>query len=172
MPTDKSPETTPDGHYLIIEGRKWRASDPSIPPKLRQELVDELMAARRAVKSREADARLRVNDAKIALGERGQPWWEEPDPDAFDERISATIRALLRKRIDSSICPSDVARIVRGEADAWREHLDDVRRVAATMGRRGEIVATQKGSPVDADSARGPIRLSRATAENETPHGP
>lgn len=69
MTHDKTPDTTPDGHHLIINGRKWRASDPSIPPKLRQELVEELMAARRAVKAHENEARARVNDAKIALGD-------------------------------------------------------------------------------------------------------
>lgn len=169
MPTDKTPEITPDGHHLIINGRKWRASDPSIPPKLRQELVDELMAARRAVKAGEGDARARVNDAKFALGERGQPWWEAPEPAAFDERISATIRALLHKRIDSSICPSEVARIVRGEGQAWRGHMGDVRRVASGMARRGELVATQKGMPVEAETVRGPLRLTRGTPAGKPP---
>lgn len=164
MPNEKTAEVTPDGRFLIIKGRKWRASDPAIPPKLRQELVDELMAARRAVKAREDDARVRVNDAKIALGERGQPWWEESEPAAFEERISATIRALLRKRVDSSICPSEVARIVRGDGDAWRESMGEVRRVAAEMASRGELVATQKGTSVEADNARGPIRLNRVSS--------
>lgn len=171
MPTDKTREVTPDGHHLIINGRKWRASDPSIPPKLRQELVDELMAARRAVKAREDHARERVNDAKVALGERGQPWWETPESVAFDERISATIRALLRKRIDSSICPSEVARTVCGRGDAWREHMDDVRRVASEMARRGEILATQKGVLVEAVTVRGPIRFIRGSSVGEAPHG-
>ncbi|MCV9996048.1 DUF3253 domain-containing protein [Paeniglutamicibacter sp. ZC-3] len=171
MTHDKTPDTTPDGHHLIINGRKWRASDPSIPPKLRQELVEELMAARRAVKAHENEARARVNDAKIALGERGQPWWEAPEPQAFNERISATIRALLRKRIDSSICPSEVARIVSGKGDAWRDHMSKVRRVASEMACRGEIVATQKGIPVEADNVRGPIRLKRGTSVGDIPSG-
>lgn len=167
MPTDKTAQTTPDGHYLVIGSRKWRASDPAVPPKLRQELVDELMSARRAVKASENDARARVNDAKVALGERGQPWWEAREPAAFDERISATIRALLRKRIDSSICPSEVARIVGGKNDVWREAMTDVRRVAAGMASRGEIVATQKGIEVEADIVSGPIRLTRRIAVDE-----
>ena len=171
MPNEKTAEVTPDGHYLIIKGRKWRASDPAIPPKLRQELVDELMAARRAVKAREEDARARVNNAKIALGERGQPWWETSEPEAFDERISATIRALLRKRVGSSICPSEVARIVRGGGDAWRESMGEVRRVAAEMAARGELMATQKGIPVEADNARGPIRLNRVSSAREASSG-
>ena len=171
MPNEKTGEVTQDGHYLIIKGRRWRASDPGIPPKLRQELVDELMAARRAVKSRQDDARARVNDAKIALGERGQPWWDKREPTAFDERISATIRALLRKRANSSICPSEVARVVCGDGDAWRESMGEVRRVAAEMASRGELTATQKGMAVEAENARGPIRLRPVSSMREASSG-
>lgn len=157
--TKKIAESTDDGRYLVIEGRKWRASDPSIPDALRQELVDELMSARRAVKSRESDARTRVNDAKVALGERGQPWWEEPESQAFNERIVATIRALLRKRAGSSICPSEVARVVGGKGESWRQYMEDIREVAAEMASRGELLVTQKGAVVDPNIARGPIRF-------------
>lgn len=165
MAAAEPPELTEDGHHLVINGRRWRASDPSIPPTLRQELVDELMSARRAVRSQEPDARSRVNDAKTALGERGQPWWEEPDADRLEERISATVRALLRKRAGSTICPSDVARVVGGEG--WRRRMDEVRRVVAVMARDGEVVATQRGSPVQADEARGPIRVARTSTTTD-----
>jgi uncharacterized protein len=78
------PERTPDGRYIIVDGRRWRATDPSIPEERRQELVRELMAARRAVgvAKRAGDdaalgaARARVHAAKVALGERGPKWWE------------------------------------------------------------------------------------------------
>jgi len=78
------PERTPDGRYVVIDGRRWRASDPRLPEARRQELVDELMAARRAVGAAkrsgdpdaERHARARVHEAKVALGERGRPWWE------------------------------------------------------------------------------------------------
>ena len=81
------PEKTPDGRYVIIDGRRWRASDPSLPEARRQELVDELMRARRDVgaakragdAAAEADARARVHAAKVALGERGPKWWERED---------------------------------------------------------------------------------------------
>ena len=155
------PERTADGHHVIIDGRRWRATDPSVPDGFRQELVDELMAARRAVKSAEVDARLRVHDAKTALGERGAPWWEERSGDAFDERIAATIRSLARKREQSSICPSDVARTVGGET--WRSLMPDVRRVAAELADRDEIVVTQKGEPVSIREVRGPVRIIRGT---------
>lgn len=151
------PEHTADGHHVIIDGRRWRATDPSIPERFRQELVDELMSARRAVKASAEGARHRVHDAKTALGERGAPWWEERTGDAFDERIAATIRALTRKRDQSSICPSDVARTIGGES--WRSLMPEVRRVAATLADREEVVVTQKGEPVSIREARGPVRI-------------
>ncbi|HEY0734987.1 MAG TPA: hypothetical protein VGD69_08780 [Herpetosiphonaceae bacterium] len=78
------PERTPDGRYIVVDGRRWRASDPSLTPERRQELVNELMQARRDVgrakrlrdTELERDARRRVHAAKVALGERGIPWWE------------------------------------------------------------------------------------------------
>ena len=77
---------TPDGRYVVIDGRRGRASDPGLPEERRQELVNELMAARRAVGAAkragdgaaERAARDRVHAAKVALGERGTPWWIEP----------------------------------------------------------------------------------------------
>lgn len=155
-----APELTADGHHVVIDGRRWRATDPSIPDGFRQELVDELMAARRAVKASEADARRRVHDAKTALGERGALWWEDRTGEAFDERITSTIRTLLRHREpSSSICPSDVARTVGGES--WRLVMPDVRRVAAGLADLEEIIVTQKRQPVSIREARGPVRIIR-----------
>lgn len=85
--TSKSspPETTDDWHYFIIEGRKWRATDPAIPEDRRVELVQTLMAWRREVRrakgtTGESAARAGVQAAKVALGERGSPpWWEQTD---------------------------------------------------------------------------------------------
>jgi hypothetical protein len=79
------PESTDDGHYVIIDGRRWRATDPSVPEDRRSELVRILMAWRREVRRskgtpQEAVARAGVHAAKVALGERGTPpWWEETD---------------------------------------------------------------------------------------------
>lgn len=84
-----SAETTPDGRYIIVRGRLWRASDPSIPAERREELVSELMDARRAVGAAlrggnpvaEKEARAHVHAAKVALGERGPVWWTDGAPD-------------------------------------------------------------------------------------------
>ncbi|KRD20670.1 hypothetical protein ASE48_02440 [Mycobacterium sp. Root265] len=79
------PATTPDGHHVVIDGRRWRATDPSIPEERRTELVRVLMAWRREVRRtkgtpEESAARAGVQAAKVALGERGQPpWWEQTD---------------------------------------------------------------------------------------------
>lgn len=161
MPDSPAAERTPDGHFLIIGGRRWRASDPSIPDKLRQELVDELMSARRAVKDEAPAARQRVGDAKVALGERGHPWWEESPSDAMDARIESTVKALLRHRGTSTICPSDVARVVGG--DQWRGRMDDVRRVAATLAEANRVVITQRGEAVDLSAVKGPVRIGQGS---------
>lgn len=78
-------EPTPDGHHVVIDGRRWRATDPAIPEEAAAELRRRLMSARRDVGAAlragdaeaEAAARARVQRAKTALGERGTPWWEQ-----------------------------------------------------------------------------------------------
>ena len=79
-----TPERTPDGRYVVVDGRRRRASDPALPEARRSALVRELMSARSAVgwakRRRDAEAeqaaRKRVHAAKVALGERGPKWWD------------------------------------------------------------------------------------------------
>jgi uncharacterized protein len=78
-------EATPDGRYVVVDGRRWRATDPDVPADVAAELRRRLMAARRevgaALRAGDAEAeraaRARVHAAKTALGERGTPWWEQ-----------------------------------------------------------------------------------------------
>lgn len=152
------PERTPDGRHIIVDGRRWRASDPRIPEPLRAELVTELMAARRLVRTRGDAVRFRVQDAKVALGERGDPWWEPTDA-GRRERLAAAMRALLRRREQGrTICPSDAARIAGGEQ--WRDLMPTAREVAGELAAAGVVVVTQRGEAVDPATARGPIRLA------------
>jgi Protein of unknown function (DUF3253) len=161
MTTSDDVTRTADGRYLIVSGRRWRASDPAIPEPLRQELVDELMAARRLVRSDPDAARPRVQDAKVALGERGEAWWE-PTRDGRRVRLAAAMRVLLRhRRPESTICPSDAARVVGGES--WRDLMGPAREVAAELARQGVIAVRQHGADVDPAGAVGPIRLARGT---------
>lgn len=86
--TKKKIEYTEDGRYFIVDGRRWRTTDPRLDEETRQKLVNDLMQARRDIAQShrtkdtalEADARQRVHRAKVALGERGTPWWERPVP--------------------------------------------------------------------------------------------
>jgi hypothetical protein len=78
------PQRTEDGRYLVIDGRRWRATDPEIPEERRAELTRVLMAWRREVRRSkgtpdEGTARAGVQAAKVALGERGTPWWEQSE---------------------------------------------------------------------------------------------
>lgn len=92
MPTDATsapPPVTPDGRYLVVRGRLWRASNPALSDAERATQVSALMDARRAVKSagQQDDAtalsaaRRDVDTAKHALGERGPVWWTDGAPD-------------------------------------------------------------------------------------------
>ncbi len=80
---------TPDGRYFVVRGRLWRRANPGLAPELREHLVQELMAARRAkgLAMRAGDAagresaRGKVDAAKVALGERGPVWWADGTPD-------------------------------------------------------------------------------------------
>ncbi len=158
-------EHTEDGRYIVVGGRRWRATDPNIPERLRKELVQELMAARRGLgaaklePSKEDSLRRRVQNAKVALGERGEPWWESPTPDGRAERFAATTLALLSKRGEAkSICPSEVARIAA--SPDWRNAMVEVRAVAKDLSDAGMIRITQgTETVVDPMSASGPIRL-------------
>ncbi|MBP2415460.1 DUF3253 domain-containing protein [Microlunatus capsulatus] len=160
------PERTPDGRYLVVGGRRWRASDPGIPDPLRTELVAELMAARRAVKDAAGEevataaARRRVQDAKVALGERGEAWWEPGTEEGRRERLASAVRSLLRHRKpESTICPSDAARVTGGEG--WRELMDAARDVAAALAADGVVEVRQHGERVDPATATGALRLAR-----------
>ncbi len=77
---------------------------------------------------------------------------------AATETTEAAILELLAQRArDATICPSEAARLVGG--DAWREHMEPVRDAARRLAARGIIEVTQGGQVVDAAAARGPIRL-------------
>ncbi|WNG21187.1 hypothetical protein [Cystobacter fuscus] len=94
----QKPPTTPDGRYFVMKGVLWRCSDPGLGPKQRALLVEALMHARRDVgralragdSEAERQARARVHKAKVALGERGPPWWTDDAPDFNRHRVENT----------------------------------------------------------------------------------
>ena len=80
---------TPDGRYFAVRGRLWRMSNPQLPQEVRSHWVHVLMQARRRMSgarlARDMDglrrARMAVDEAKRALGERGPVWWIDGAPD-------------------------------------------------------------------------------------------
>ena len=94
-------EHTDDGRHVVIDGRRWRATDPLIPEDDAAVLRRWLMAARRDVGTAkraddadaEAAARARVHAAKTALGERGPAWWEQTEAQRRDRWRDGVRRA-------------------------------------------------------------------------------
>ena len=93
-----SPQRTPDGRYIIVDGVLWRASNPALGEAERAKLVADLVTACRDVGTAkraddaeaERDARARVHAAKVALGERGPVWWTDGAPDYNRRRVENT----------------------------------------------------------------------------------
>lgn len=158
----------PEHAYFTVEGRRWRATDPNLSEPFKTALTRELMSARRAVKQHkggdavaERAARDRVQDAKVALGERGPKWWLPMTEQERNTRVAATIRALARERGEGkSLCPSEVARALGG--DDWRSLMPCVRAVAFELQSAGDVRVTQKSQVVNA-AARGAVRMQIVT---------
>lgn len=75
-----------------------------------------------------------------------------------DSKLEAAIVTLLQARDPgATICPSEAARMVGG--DAWEELMEPSRRAARRLVHTHTIEITQKGRVVDPSSAKGPIRL-------------
>jgi hypothetical protein len=89
---------TPDGRYFVLRDRLWRLANPDLSAADRTALVNQLMAARRAVRSAkiagdrpaEDAAHQAVDDAKRKLGERGPVWWTDGSPDLHRHMVKNT----------------------------------------------------------------------------------
>lgn len=104
---------TPDGRYFVVRGRLWRTSNPGLDPDIRKALVAQLMAARRevAVCERRGDlegqkqARVRVDEAKRGLGERGPVWWLDGSPDENRRMVRNTSYAVWFEGLKGEASP-------------------------------------------------------------------
>jgi len=73
-----------DERWLVINGRRWRRTDPALPDEVVEALKSHLGRARSMVgvagragdEAAKSVARERVGIAKHGLGERGPKWWE------------------------------------------------------------------------------------------------
>jgi len=76
------------------------------------------------------------------------------DASAIESAVFALLEA---RRPGATICPSEAARKAFG--DDWRNHMDEVRKVASRLAGEGRLVIKKHGEPVSPGEARGPIRL-------------
>jgi hypothetical protein len=90
--------STDDERWLVVNGRRWRRTDPSLPDDVVAALKSHLGRGRSGVRTAKAAAdddavtaaRRRVGLAKHGLGERGPVWWD----DAPAERLARARQAL------------------------------------------------------------------------------
>lgn len=76
------------------------------------------------------------------------------------EARTAILKLLAQRDAGKTICPSEAARSLAG--DAFRDEMETVRDAAWALADEGAIEVTQHGRPVSRDAVRGPIRLRRA----------
>ncbi|MBW8756274.1 MAG: hypothetical protein JF586_01565 [Burkholderiales bacterium] len=81
--------TTPDGRYIVVQGRLWRAANPTLSAERKIRYMRELLNGRRALKAAKLSgdeaavvaARRMIALAQVGLGERGRVWWKDGAPD-------------------------------------------------------------------------------------------
>jgi hypothetical protein len=87
-------------------------------------------------------------------------------PGVADAALEAAILELLAERgAGKTICPSEAAKWVGGNAARrdWEGLMEPARAAARRLVAQGKIVITQGGRVVDPSTAKGPIRLQRAS---------
>jgi hypothetical protein len=90
--------TTPDGRYIVIQGRLWRAANPSLPAEAKVRHMRDLLNGRRALKAAKtsgdeaaiSEARAAIREAEVGLGERGAVWWKDGAPDLNRQLVKNT----------------------------------------------------------------------------------
>ncbi|TDE15613.1 DUF3253 domain-containing protein [Dyadobacter psychrotolerans] len=74
------------------------------------------------------------------------------------EKIASTILSTaIHRGAEKSTCPSEIARMLF--PGGWRTHMKDILAVAIDLHKKGSVVITQKGIPVDVKDIKGPVRI-------------
>jgi hypothetical protein len=86
-------------------------------------------------------------------------------PDAITAEI---LRQTAARGTDKSICPSEVAKALEPQEDAWRRLMGPVRAAAIRLARAGQVEVLRKGKPVSPEAEiRGVIRLRAASPQGD-----
>ncbi|MCJ1707922.1 biopolymer transporter Tol [Microbacterium sp. VKM Ac-2923] len=120
MASGNADDSTDDERWLVIDGRRWRRTDPVLPEDVADGLRSHLGRARAAVRSAKrsgddeaiADVRHRVGLAKSGLGERGPRWWDDEEP----ARVQRARDALAE--LDRLVGPTGAHKEPRADSDA------------------------------------------------------
>ena len=144
-----------------------------MPDKLRAQLLTLLanlekeveQAKRLSDHERELQALAEVMDVRIALGMAEETTKKAGGNTSTVRRIKSTIFSFLRHRdVESSICPSEVARVV-APSDAWRDIMPDVRSVAVELAAADVLIISRGKEMLDPRNlGKGPIRLRRGAS--------
>jgi hypothetical protein len=94
---DSEHDPADDEPALVVNGRRWRRTDPSLPEDVVAALKSHLGRGRSGVRTAKKDAdddavaaaRRRVGLAKHGLGERGPYWWDDTPADRLDRAHKA-----------------------------------------------------------------------------------
>jgi hypothetical protein len=79
-----------------------------------------------------------------------------------DDIAQEIVRQLSRRAMESSICPSEVARALDSNEAAWRASMPRVREVAAAMRDEGRLRITRGGVDIRTEALHhGAIRFAR-----------
>lgn len=76
----------------------------------------------------------------------------------YQEISAAILSTAIHRGAEKSTCPSEIARMLF--PDDWRGHMRRVLAVAIDLHKRGDIVITQRGVPVDVEHIKGPVRFT------------
>ncbi len=87
-------EPSDEEKWLVVDGRRWRRTDPAIPDAELNRLKSHLGRGRSGVRTATTEAELaatrhRTQLAKVGLGERGTPWWDQSVAERRERWVTA-----------------------------------------------------------------------------------
>ncbi len=77
---------------------------------------------------------------------------------ANDDEATRQILAVLGRRGEKTVCPSEIARLLAGKDGDWRSRMDEVHGAVDEMLGAGRIGLSWKGKPMAARA--GPYRIA------------